>query len=86
MRINKRTSNKISPEQIYDRLLDHLIFEELNLHDAERHEAECLALAWLLKTKLYLFSETSRKFDQNILLKLHQEIEAINEFSAGLIA
>jgi hypothetical protein len=67
-------------------LLDHLICEELNLHDAERHEAECLALAWLLKTKLYLFSETSRKFEQNIMLKLCKEIETINEFSAGLIA
>ena len=56
----------------YDSLMNIQI-RELKLTALGRDEAECVVLAWLLKTKLYMIEETSRELsDQAKSMILHE--------------
>lgn len=46
----------------------------LGIQDMDEHEAECIAYAWMLKTKLYMMGETSRKWNKEAKRMLKHEI------------
>lgn len=60
----------------YTALMDQQI-QENNVGHLDRHEAECVVLAWLLKTKLYMISETSRTWSAKGKEARDHEIDAI---------
>jgi len=72
-------------ENIYEELLDCLI-DELELWEMaemDRYQAGCLGLAWLLKTQLYMLSETSRTLMESVQRALGHELDGCCEFLKG---
>jgi hypothetical protein len=63
-------------EELYNKLMSDLI-EENDLMDLNTDEAECICLAWLLKTKLYMIGETSHKWSAAGKHALNHEMELI---------
>ena len=53
--------------------------KELNLFDLDKNEAECIVYAWLLKTKLYLISETSQEWSEIGINTLKHELSLVCE-------
>lgn len=70
----KQFSNEQLSEEFISRLID-----ELNLLKMERHEAECVIYAWLLKTKLALISETSCSLSEQAVSMIDGEISKAGE-------
>ena len=65
-------------EKLYDKLLT-MVIDEIGIGDMDRHEAECIALAWLLKTKLYMIEETSRKWSERGIRLFQHEINLCHQ-------
>jgi hypothetical protein len=62
----------------YDGLIEGLI-EENGLEELNKNEAECICLAWLLKTKLYMIGETSHEWSDKGKRSLNHEIDRIDK-------
>jgi hypothetical protein len=63
-------------EELYAEFMADLI-DENGLTDLNKHEAECICLAWLLKTKLYMIGETSHKWSAAGKHALNHEMKLI---------
>lgn len=70
------STDKSDMEDLYDELIAELIYDN-DLQDLNKDEAECICLAWLLKTKLYMIGETSHKWSAAGKHALIHEMELI---------
>ncbi|MFA6679304.1 MAG: hypothetical protein WCR96_02285 [Candidatus Methanomethylophilaceae archaeon] len=72
-------SEVLDVEGMYNAVIETQICE-LNLTELNRHEAEACVLAWMLKTKLYMIRETSRKWSKKAMAVISHELDGINDF------
>ena len=73
-------SKVLNIEGMYEAVIENQICD-LNLQSYNRHEAEACVLAWMLKTKLYMIGETSRKWSPEGMAILKHELDGIDGFN-----
>jgi len=72
-------SKVLDVEGMYEAVIENQICDS-NLQNYNRHEAEACVLAWMLKTKLYMMGETSRKWSKKGMAVIRHELDGIDDF------